>query len=47
MKAWSWEIGCIWTKVEKFCYLGDMSNGGGGADSASVARVHHAWRDQV
>ena len=30
--------------VGKFCYLGDMLNGGGGANSASVARVHCVWR---
>mgnify|MGYP007071599789 CR=1 FL=1 len=29
--------------VRKFCYLGDMLNGGGGANSASVARVRCAW----
>ena len=30
--------------VGKFCYLGDMLNGGGETNSASVARVHCAWR---
>ena len=30
--------------VGKFCYLSDMLNGGGGANSASVARVGCAWR---
>ena len=30
--------------VGKFCYLGDMLNGGGGADFASVAKVRCAWR---
>ena len=34
---------CI-ENVGKFCYLGDMLNGNGGADSASVARVRCAWR---
>ena len=29
--------------VGKFCYLEDMLNGVGGADSASVARVRCAW----
>ena len=29
--------------VERFCYLGDMLNGGGGAESASVMRVRCAW----
>ena len=29
--------------VGKFCYLGDMLNGGGGADFASIARVRCAW----
>ena len=33
---------CI-ENVRKFCYLGDMVNGGGGANSASVARVRCAW----
>lgn len=30
-------------KVGKFCYLGDMLNGDGGANSASVSRVRCAW----
>ena len=30
--------------VGKFCYLGDMLNGGRGANPASVARVRCAWR---
>ena len=30
--------------VGKFCYLGDMLNEGGGANSASVARALCAWR---
>ena len=30
--------------VREFCYLGDMLNGGGGANSASLARAHCAWR---
>ena len=30
--------------VRKFCYLGDMLNGGGGVNSASVARARCAWR---
>ena len=29
--------------VRKFCYLGDMLDGGGGENSASVARVRCAW----
>ena len=29
--------------VRKFCYLGDILNGGGGANSVSVAWVHSAW----
>ena len=29
--------------VRKFCYLEDMLSGGGGASSASVARVGCAW----
>ena len=31
-------------RVRKFCYLGDMINGNGGASSASVARVRCAWK---
>jgi hypothetical protein len=31
-------------KVGKFCYLGDMLNEDGGADSAVVARVRCAWK---
>ena len=30
--------------VKTFCYLGDMLNGEGGADSAGVARVRCAWK---
>ena len=30
--------------VKSFCYLGDMLNGDGGADSATVARVRCAWK---
>ena len=30
--------------VGKSCYLGDMLNGGGGANSASVARVCCVWK---
>ena len=29
--------------VGKFCYMGDMLNGGGGGNSASVVRAR-AWR---
>ena len=29
--------------VDRFCYLGDMLNGGGGAESASVTRIRCAW----
>lgn len=29
--------------VDKFCYLGDMLNGGGGVESATVFRVRCAW----
>ncbi|XP_065319053.1 uncharacterized protein LOC135927041 [Gordionus sp. m RMFG-2023] len=31
-------------KVDKFCYLGDMLNADGGADSALVARVRQVWK---
>ena len=44
MKAWIWEMGCIWRLLESIVIWGDMLNGGGGADSASVARVRCAWR---
>ena len=30
--------------VGKFCYVGDMLNGGGGMNSASVARARCVWR---
>jgi hypothetical protein len=30
--------------VPKFCYLGDVLNGNGGAESASVSRVRTAWK---
>ena len=30
--------------VGKFCYLSDMLNERGGANSASLARAHCAWR---
>uniref|UniRef100_UPI00358FAC8D uncharacterized protein n=1 Tax=Myxine glutinosa TaxID=7769 RepID=UPI00358FAC8D len=30
--------------VKTFCYLGDMLNGEGGSDSATVARVRCAWK---
>lgn len=29
--------------VKKFCYLGDVLNGEGGANSASIARIRCAW----
>ena len=29
--------------VDRFCYLGDMVEAGGGAEDASVARVRCAW----
>ena len=31
-------------RVRKFCYLGDMINGDGGASLASVVRVRCAWK---
>ncbi|XP_065323090.1 uncharacterized protein LOC135930236 [Gordionus sp. m RMFG-2023] len=31
-------------KVDKFCYLGDMLNPDGDADSAVVARVRQTWK---
>ena len=30
--------------VEKFCYLGDVIEKGGGAEESSIARVKCAWR---
>ena len=36
--------GVVLEKVGKFCYLGDMLNADGGADSAVVARVRCAWK---
>jgi hypothetical protein len=36
--------GSVLEKVGKFCYLGDMLNADGGADSAVVARVRSAWK---
>jgi hypothetical protein len=42
----NWNIGNgdIIERVGKFCYLGDMINADGGADSAVVARVRSAWK---
>jgi len=31
-------------KVDKFCYLGDMLDAGGGCDSAVTTRVRSAWK---
>ena len=36
--------GEVLEKVGKFCYLGDMLNADGGADSAVVTRVRSAWK---
>ena len=36
--------GDVLEKVGKFCYLGDMINADGGADSAVVARIRCAWK---
>ena len=36
--------GDILESVGKFCYLGDMVNADGGADSAVVVRVRRAWK---
>jgi hypothetical protein len=30
--------------VDKFCYLGDMSSAGGGADAAVVTRISSGWK---
>uniref|UniRef100_UPI00358FF23B BTB/POZ domain-containing protein 7-like n=1 Tax=Myxine glutinosa TaxID=7769 RepID=UPI00358FF23B len=37
-------IGVKLEGVKTFCYLGDMLNGEGGSDSATVARVRCAWK---
>jgi hypothetical protein len=36
--------GVVLEKVTKFCYLGDMLDAEGGADSAVTARVRGAWK---
>lgn len=36
--------GVVLEKVGKFCYLGDMLNADGGADSAVIARTRSAWK---
>ena len=35
--------GVSFGKVKKFCYLGDMMNGEGGANSATITRMRCAW----
>ena len=30
--------------VDKFCYLGDMLNAGGGAEASSIARIRSGWK---
>ena len=30
--------------VDKFCYLGDMLDAGGGAESSTVTRVRSGWK---
>ena len=35
--------GEVFEGVRKFCYLGDMINGEGGSDSASIMRVRSGW----
>jgi len=34
----------VFERVDKFCYLGDMINANGGAESASVVRARCAWQ---
>ena len=36
--------GTVLEKVGRFCYLGDMLNADGGADSAVVTRIRCAWK---
>ena len=36
--------GCNLEVVEKFCYLGDMLEAGGGAEASSVTRVQCGWK---
>ena len=38
------ENGDVLESVGKFCYLGDLLNADGGADSPVVARVRCAWK---
>src|SRR5260221_299614 len=37
--------GVVLENVVKFCYLGDMINADGGADSAAGTRVQSAWKN--
>ena len=30
--------------VDKFCYLGDMLDAGGGAESSTVTKVRSGWK---
>ena len=32
-----------WNNVDKFCYLGNMIDSGGGAEEASNMRIKSAW----
>jgi hypothetical protein len=37
------ETGVEFECVDRFCYLGDMTEAGGGAELASVVRLRCAW----
>jgi len=37
-------LSLITGKVDKFCYLEDMLDAGGGCDSALIASVRSAWK---
>ena len=43
-RGWIWEMGFTWRMLESFYYLGDILNGSGGVNSASMTRAHCAWR---
>ena len=36
--------GCNLEVVDKFCYLGDMLDAGGGTESSTVTRVRSGWK---
>ena len=36
--------GCNLKVVDRFCYLGDMFDAGGGAESSTITRVRSGWK---